>query len=173
MNVLSRSREKRQSLKEFVNALKICIPTAILTVDDLWGGINQEKTDEFVATYNEMLNAYAEDGDASGLLKELEDRNISIRLGEDFFTRPSGKRKYSLVDKLPCKIGDEVWCIRKYKGTESVKKGVVNEMFFRYDMELAIVVHHLVRGIWGETVFGTKEEAEKAIAERGKKNEQV
>ena len=68
--------------------------------------------------------------------------------------------------ELPCKIGDRVWAIRSYKGIKRAQKGIVNEMFFTPQMELVIVVCHVARGRWGEAVFATQEEAEKAIGER-------
>lgn len=85
---------------------------------------------------------------------------------------PGGARKLMeeapAVDAvvLPCKIGDSVWTIRSYKGVKQPKKGIVGEMFFTSDMRLMIVVHHIARGRWGETIFATKEDALKAIGER-------
>lgn len=62
---------------------------------------------------------------------------------------------------LPCKIGDTVFCIRNYKGQKHIKKGFVSEMFYRKDMELVIVVSNIGRGLYGEKVFNTMEEAER------------
>lgn len=73
-----------------------------------------------------------------------------------------------LLLRLPCKNGDVVWAIRNYKGIKHVQKGFVNEMFFTQEMKLCIVVKNVARGFWGETIFLTQEEAEKALAERGK-----
>lgn len=64
---------------------------------------------------------------------------------------------------LPCKIGDEVWGIRNYRGKMHPQRGRVNDMFFTKDMRLMIVVKHICYGIWGEKVFSTREEAEAAI----------
>ena len=71
---------------------------------------------------------------------------------------------------LPCKIGDTVWSIRKYKGIKRPQQGVVSEMYFVRDiiagkLRLLIVVKHVARGEWGEKIFSTKEDAEKAIEE--------
>lgn len=66
----------------------------------------------------------------------------------------------------PCKIGDRVWAIRSYKGIKHPQEGVVSEMFFTDDMSLMIVVKHVARGLWGETVFGSHKEACTAIEER-------
>ena len=64
---------------------------------------------------------------------------------------------------LPCKVGDEVWAIRDYRGTKYAQRGFVSEMFFRKDMSIMIVVKHIARGTWGEDIFPTPEEAEKAL----------
>jgi hypothetical protein len=66
----------------------------------------------------------------------------------------------------PCKIGDRVWAIRSYKGIKHPQEGIVSEMFFVEDMRLMIVVKNVARGVWGETVFGSYKEADKAIEER-------
>lgn len=67
--------------------------------------------------------------------------------------------------QVPCKIGDFVWAIRNYRGVPHPQEGKVSEMFFTRDMKLRIVVGHIVRGEWGKTVFGSYEDAEKAIME--------
>lgn len=71
------------------------------------------------------------------------------------------------TDRLPCKIGDTVWAIRNFSGTLIPKCGRVSELYFLPDMTLTIVVKHICRGIWGKTVFATKEQAEEAI-EKGR-----
>lgn len=69
---------------------------------------------------------------------------------------------------LPCRIGDTVWAIRSFHGVKHPQQGVVSDMFFLSNMELQIVVKYVARGVWGKTVFATKEDAEKAIG--GKSN---
>ena len=64
---------------------------------------------------------------------------------------------------LPCKIGDTVYCIRNFKGQKHIKKGFVSEMFYRNDMELVIVVSNIGRGLYGEKVFNTMEEARRYL----------
>ena len=68
---------------------------------------------------------------------------------------------------VPCKIGDEVYGIRNYKGKAVVQKGFVGEMFFRKDMKLMIVVKFVCRGVWLENVFPTYEAAEAAMRKDG------
>lgn len=67
--------------------------------------------------------------------------------------------------KPPCKIGDQVWAIRNYKGVMHPQKGTVGEIYFSHEMKLIIVVRHISRGQWGQSVFATREETEKAIKE--------
>lgn len=66
---------------------------------------------------------------------------------------------------VPCKIGEFVWAIRNYQGVPHPQQGKVSEMYFTKDMRLQIVVSHIARGYWGETIFATYGEAEKAIRE--------
>ncbi len=68
---------------------------------------------------------------------------------------------------LPCKIGDEVWGIRRSnKGALAPHRGIVSHMVFSEDMKLCIVVQHICRGEWGKKVFATYEDACAAIRER-------
>ena len=66
---------------------------------------------------------------------------------------------------MPCKIGDTVWAIRNYRGVRRAQSGIVSDMLYRRDMELVIVVKYVARGQFGETVFATREAAEKALEE--------
>ena len=67
---------------------------------------------------------------------------------------------------LPCKVGDEVWCIRDTKVYQKPVKGTVTEIYFRDNMDMCIVVRRLCRGRWGERVFATEQEAQAAIDRR-------
>jgi len=92
-------------------------------------------------------------------------------VGDNVINIPTDNFIESLADHLiangvivpPCKVGDTVWAIRDYKGHKYAQQGFVSEMFFRKDMSLMIVVKHIARGTWGEDIFSTKEEAEKAL----------
>lgn len=70
-------------------------------------------------------------------------------------------KKY--IIELPCKIGDEVWCIKKYNGVPTARRGKVSQMFFLDDMRLSITIKGYVRGEWGKTIFATQEETQKKI----------
>lgn len=71
------------------------------------------------------------------------------------------------VPEIPLKIGDTAWAIRTYKGVKYAQKGFVNEMFYNKDMKLVIVVKNIARGLFGEKVFATKEDAEQALKQMG------
>lgn len=68
--------------------------------------------------------------------------------------------------QLPCKVGDEVWCVRDTKVYQKPVKGTVTEIYFRGNMDMCIVVRRLCRGRWGERVFATEQEAQAAIDRR-------
>lgn len=73
-------------------------------------------------------------------------------------------RKSTIYCTLPCKIGDEVFCLRTYNGHKTnPQKGVVSEMYFTDNMRVLIVVKNIGRGFWGERIFATEEEALKEI----------
>lgn len=65
---------------------------------------------------------------------------------------------------LPCKVGDTVFGICRYgRHAPFVAEGAVKEMYFaNEDMRLCIVAKRF-RGEWGKPVFGTREEAERAL----------
>lgn len=64
--------------------------------------------------------------------------------------------------QIPCAIGDRVWGLGKYNGTYRPKLGIVAQMYFdSEDMNLVISVRGLCRGIWGERIFSSREEAER------------
>ena len=65
-----------------------------------------------------------------------------------------------------CKIGDQAWGIRNYRGRRTAQCGLISEMYYRKDMALMVVVKHISRGVWGETIFRTQKEAEEAIREK-------
>lgn len=65
---------------------------------------------------------------------------------------------------IPCKIGDDVFAIRSYKGNLKIEHGVVSEMFYvGKEMLLCIVVYHIMRGFWGKDIFDTYEKAEEYL----------
>lgn len=69
---------------------------------------------------------------------------------------------------VPCKIGDEVYGIRRCKGKKSIVAGIVSEIYFSQENQLIITVYHVCRGFWNESVFATYEAAEAALKETEK-----
>ena len=68
---------------------------------------------------------------------------------------------------IPCKIGDEVFAIKKYNGAIKAKKGRISQMYFvGNEMRLAIVVNGIARGEWGVSVFATESEALDKISQK-------
>ena len=65
--------------------------------------------------------------------------------------------------ELPCKIGDTVWALRHFHSCLIPQKSTVSEMYFTRDMKLHITVKYIGRGIWGEKIFPTCEDAEAAL----------
>jgi hypothetical protein len=72
---------------------------------------------------------------------------------------------------MPCKMGDEVWGLRKNRYSLRPEKGIVHHMYFGDDMRLCICVKNVCRGEWGKNVFATYEEAEEALAKMDGGNE--
>lgn len=67
-----------------------------------------------------------------------------------------------LLLKLPCKVGNTVWCIDSFELDGTLRNPpIIREIKFNH--------HHLE--FVNKTVFLTKEEAEKALEEMEKKNE--
>lgn len=79
----------------------------------------------------------------------------------------------NMILDLPCKIGDEMWGIREYRGTIHPQLGRVNEMFFSRDMKLVIVLKHVCRGEFNKKIFKTEEDAMNAIVDIEKNRQSI
>lgn len=104
--------------------------------------------------------------DADALMESLYDE---LSEGEVIYRiPPSAIDNAPTVDAipLPCKVGDEVWCVRDTRVCNKPVKGTVTEIYFRDNMDMCIVVRRLCRGRWGERVFATEQEAQVAIDRR-------
>lgn len=119
-----------------------------------------------MATEQRLIDAYA----AVELLRSLGSRDYRREKGTiadamKMLSHPAYTPTVPAV-VLPCKIGDEVWGIRRSnKGALSPHRGIVSHMVFSDDMKLCIVVQHICRGEWGKKVFATYEDACAAIRE--------
>ena len=95
----------------------------------------------------------------NSIIEQLENEWGYEGIREDLYKLPT-------VDAVavPCKMGDEVWGLKKYRSRLIPEKGVVYQMYFGDDMRLCICVKNVCRGEWGKNVFATKEEADAALA---------
>ena len=65
---------------------------------------------------------------------------------------------------IPCRVGDTVWGISHAGNHRLVNSGIVSEIYFPDEsMNPIIKVRKVCSGRWGEKVFATEEEANKAI----------
>lgn len=97
-----------------------------------------------------------------GCLSEYTIQDLAKRLAYYEDAEENG-----LLKMLPCRIDDEMWAIRRYRGVLTAQKGFVSEMYFTKEMKLMIVVKHVARGVFGEKVFLTREAAEQALKQMG------
>lgn len=66
---------------------------------------------------------------------------------------------------LPCKTGEQAWCLRNYSGTVHARCGIVSEVKYSDYCGINVVVFNVGRGKWGEKVFSTYAEAARALTE--------
>ncbi len=78
---------------------------------------------------------------------------------------------------LPCKVGDTVWFVNKYRIRKPIEAYVVDAMTIRQSGKISIAAHQaeapyavglILDEYFGRNVFTTKEAAEKALEELGK-----
>ena len=69
----------------------------------------------------------------------------------------------ALKQQPPCKIGDEVFGIKRRGYRPIILQRKVTQLFYSDDMELCAVVENVCRGKFGEVVFLAREEAEEAL----------
>lgn len=116
-----------------------------------------------------LIDADELSGKIAGLrcgLNSYNDYNIGIDDAIDDAEREVDHAPTVDAIALPCKVGDEVWCVRDTRVYNKPVKGVVTEIYFRDNMDMCIVVRRLCRGRWGERVFATEQEAQAAIDRR-------
>ena len=122
----------------------------------------------------ERLAAYEDTGLTPEEIKDPFTEDAMINLAAQALgVEPSRLRELAEVDKdgrvvvLPCKVGDTVWRIVR-DGEPHITRDEVRDMYFADDMTPCI---ELVGGRvtftekFGKTVFLSREEAEKALAE--------
>lgn len=119
-----------------------------LMVDHLQDGL--DNIDGMLALFYRNLWAMA---DLWGRLKHYEDLE-----------------EHGLLVKLPCKIRGTVYWLNNHYGVGGNYK-VTEEtaVCFDFDEELMVFMGGPKNGVYGKTVFGTREEAEQALKEMGDK----
>lgn len=68
---------------------------------------------------------------------------------------------------LPCKVGDDVWFVRKFGKERCIKRAEVSCINIDCRGEVFVSARRISGGYIGKTVFLTREEAEAALALKG------
>ena len=68
---------------------------------------------------------------------------------------------------LPCKVGDDVWFVRKFGKGQCIKRAEVSCINIDFRGEVFVSARRISGGYIGKTVFLTREEAEAALALKG------
>lgn len=68
---------------------------------------------------------------------------------------------------LPCKLGDDVWFVRKFGKGQCIKRAEVSCINIDFRGEVFVSARRISGGYIGKTVFLTREEAEAALAGKG------
>ena len=64
---------------------------------------------------------------------------------------------------LPCKVGDDVWFVRKFGKGQCIKRAKVSCINIDFRGEVFVSARRISGGYIGKTVFLTREEAEAAL----------
>ncbi len=65
--------------------------------------------------------------------------------------------------RVPLKIGDRAWAVRIQNRTPCAFHGVVSDISINENMRLVVSVKGIARGVYGEKIFSTREDACAAI----------
>lgn len=79
--------------------------------------------------------------------------------------------KAGLLVMLPCKVGDDVWFVRKFGKGQCIKRAEVSCINIDFRGEVFVSARRISGGYIGKTVFLTREEAEEALAQKGGEGE--
>lgn len=83
--------------------------------------------------------------------------------------RKAEREKQSM--KLPCKIGDTCWAIKRTQGGKRIFQTCVSEMYFDFHMNLIVVGRRVCRGHIGKDIFLSFEEAHAFLENENRKEE--
>lgn len=73
--------------------------------------------------------------------------------------------------KLPCKIGDTCWAIRRTQGGKRIFQSCISEMYFDFHMNLIVVARRVCRGKVGRDIFLSFQEAHAFLENENRKEE--
>lgn len=105
-----------------------------------------------------MLKIVGKDQDGIHLLPER-----SVKQALEYLYRLQVLDEEKKLIRLPCRIGDKVWCIRKFSGYRRIiSEGTVTEIVLN-EAGTWIVVKNLHRGKFGQTVFSSADDAQDAL----------
>lgn len=72
-----------------------------------------------------------------------------------------------LLVVLPCKVGDDVWFVRKFGKGQCIKRAKVSCINIDFRGEVFVSARRISGGYIGKTVFLTRKEAEAAMEQEG------
>ena len=91
-----------------------------------------------------------------------EGEKLSARLRELVLADQDGR-----LVVLPCKVGDDVWFVRKFGKERCIKRAEVSCINIDCRGKVFVSARRISGGYIGKTVFLTREEAEAALAQEG------
>ena len=92
--------------------------------------------------------------------------NANQAMGKDLAEWKKANDEGRLV-ALPCKLGDDVWFVRKFGKGQCIKRAEVSCINIDFRGEVFVSARRISGGYIGKTVFLTREEAEAALAQKG------
>ena len=101
------------------------------------------------------------------LFDEWVEATCALQKGTSYYYECRGCIEDAPAEKVypvPCRIGDEVFCLRNRNGRKwEIFEGTVSQMYFGEDMRICIYAKGGSRGEWGKEFFATREEAEEGL----------
>ena len=122
----------------------------------------------------ERLAAYEDTGlEPEDLKKAFNETAILKLAAQALSTTPDHLRDLLQAEQdeqlvvLPCKLGDDVWFVRKFGKRQCIKRAEVSCINIDFRGEVFVSARRISGGYIGKTVFLTREEAEAALAQEG------
>ena len=118
----------------------------------------------------ERLAAYEDTGlEPEDLKKAFNEPAILKLAAQALSTTPDHLRDLLQAEQdeqlvvLPCKLGDDVWFVRKFGKRQCIKRAEVSCINIDFRGEVFVSARRISGGYIGKTVFLTREEAEAAL----------